>query len=89
VLYEPYANYRGKTDCRFASREDPYVVGKDEIFFLGDNRTESKDSRYKENLSHLEDSLYRVGDIYGVVPDWAIRHKNLIKYIPGMHVSYF
>mgnify|MGYP000950271634 FL=1 len=40
----------------------PYEVGTDEIFFLGDNRLNSKDSRYKEGLSHL-DCLYKESDI--------------------------
>ena len=66
---------------------DPYEVGTDEIFFLGDNRLNSKDSRYKEGLSHL-DCLYKESDIYGIVPDWAIKYKEILKYIPGMRISY-
>lgn len=88
VLYEPYAYYAGNDRLNFASREDPYVVGENEIFFLGDNRTNSKDSRYKEGLSHLENALYKVDDIYGVVPDWAVRYKGVLKYLPGMRVRY-
>lgn len=65
----------------------PYEVGTDEIFFLGDNRLNSKDSRYKEGLSHL-DCLYKESDIYGIVPDWAIKYKEILKYIPGMRISY-
>lgn len=87
-LYDPHAYYAGNDHLNFASPDDPYVVGKGEIFFLGDNRTRSKDSRYKEGLSHLTDSLYKVEDIYGVVPEWAVRHKGLLKYLPGMRESY-
>lgn len=65
----------------------PYEVGTDEIFFLGDNRLNSKDSRYKEGLSHL-DCLYKESDIYGTVPEWAIKYKEILKYIPGMRISY-
>ena len=65
----------------------PYEVGTDEIFFLGDNRLNSKDTRYKEGLSHL-DCLYKESDIYGIVPDWAIKYKEILKYIPGMRISY-
>ena len=65
----------------------PYEVGTDEIFFLGDNRLNSKDSRYKEGLSHL-DCLYNESDIYGIVPEWAIKYKEILKYIPGMRISY-
>ena len=65
----------------------PYEVGTDEIFFLGDNRLNSKDSRYKAGLSHL-DCLYKESDIYGIVPDWAIKYKEILNYIPGMRISY-
>ena len=65
----------------------PYEVGTDEIFFLGDNRLNSKDSRYKEGLSHL-DCLYKESDIYGIVPEWALKYKEILKYIPGMRLSY-
>ena len=65
----------------------PYEVGTEEIFFLGDNRLNSKDSRYKEGLSHL-DCLYKESDIYGIVPEWAIKYKEILKYIPGMRISY-
>ena len=46
-------------------------MGEGEIFFLGDNRNISMDSRYKEDMSHL-DRLYKETDIYGIVPQWAI-----------------
>ena len=43
VLEEPYAYY-GNTSQIYQFSE--YEVGKDEIFFLGDNRTGSLDARY-------------------------------------------
>ena len=60
-LSEPYA--KGET-------EDfpPVSVGKGEIYFLGDNRTVSYDSRRL--------GCYLAEDIAGVVPDWAIAVKG-------------
>ncbi len=94
---EVYIRYAGTTE--FVPLDEPYIpdgeiysfgpyeVGTDEIFFLGDNRLNSKDSRYKEGLSHL-DCLYKESDIYGIVPEWAIKYKEILKYIPGMRLSY-
>ena len=75
-LDEPYAYYeKDKTFYDF----EPYEVGEGEIFFLGDNRYNSKDSRYKqEGCSHLTDRLYKRADIVGVVPQWAIEDKEIL-----------
>ena len=40
------------------------------MFFLGDNRSDSKDSRYVGCLP--------LGDVVGVVPDFALQHKDFI-----------
>lgn len=56
---------KGRTED-FSAR----VVGKGEIFFLGDHRTVSFDSRSVGCL--------RAEDIVGVVPGWAIRFKGAI-----------
>ncbi len=81
ALDEPYAYYRSelaKADYDF----DEYVVGEGEIFFLGDNRLNSVDSRYNEEYgSHLKDSLYKVEDIFGIVPTWAIKHQAVLAKI--------
>ena len=77
VLDEPYAKYTNKSAYSFTQE---YVVGEGEIFFLGDNRNVSMDSRYNENMSHL-DRLYKESDIYGIVPDWAIEHQEALEKI--------
>ena len=86
ILDEPYAYYgvndRYKTSYDF---KDVYEVGKGEIFFLGDNRSgpgTSVDSRFQENdkMSHL-DKLYKVEDIYGIVPSWALENHKILEKI--------
>jgi signal peptidase I len=75
ALDEPYAYYLGQ-----ASSYDfgVYELQEGEIFFLGDNRQNSQDSRYKEDGSQLG-YLYKESDIYGVVPDWAIEYKSTLE----------
>ena len=77
VLDEPYARYDDKSRYNF---ESEYVVGEGEIFFLGDNRNISMDSRYNEEMSHL-DRLYKETDIYGIVPSWAIEYQESLEKI--------
>ena len=92
LLDEPYAYYgagdRNKQNYDFSE----YVVGEDEVFFLGDNRSDANgllssiDSRYKDvyhNVkgSHL-DSLYKEKDIVGVVSDWALEHRSFLGKLP-------
>lgn len=48
----------------------PVTVGEGEMFFLGDNRSDSKDSRLVGCLP--------LGDVVGVVPDFALQHKDFI-----------
>ncbi|MBQ8322806.1 MAG: signal peptidase I [Clostridia bacterium] len=73
-----YAYYsRSKELYDFAE----YEVKAGEVFFLGDNRFNSKDSRYKEGHSSFEDRLYKEEDIYGVVPQWAIEHQKIFEWV--------
>lgn len=81
-LYEPYAYYSDKNNYSFST----YVVGKGEVFFLGDNRCNSRDSRYKENSANGReysrlDRLYTVDTVTAYVPSWAIEHKATLRKI--------
>ncbi len=80
-LDEPYAYYPNAS----AKKEydfDTYTVGDGEIFFLGDNRTNSRDSRYmQEGGSNLVGRLYEAKDIVGVVPTWAINNQKILEKI--------
>ena len=78
ALNEPYAYYTNRAAYDF----DTYTVGEDEIFFLGDNRNNSCDSRYNEKSgSHLSGRLYKEKDIFGIVPEWAIEYQSIFKTI--------
>lgn len=71
-----YAYYSKASKCSFGE----YEVKAGEIFFLGDNRNGSMDSRYKEGASRL-DRLYKAEDIYGVVTPWAVENSEMTKRI--------
>ena len=82
LLEEPYAYYGGylgmdETNYDFAE----YVVGEGEIFFLGDNRLNSCDSRYQERGGSHITQLYKATDVYGVVSEWALENRELIEKI--------
>lgn len=77
LLDEPYAYYTNVNGYDFAE----YEVGEDEIFFLGDNRNNSCDSRYKESGGSHLDYLYKESDVYGVVSDWAIENRSWLSKI--------
>ena len=76
TLDEPYAYYTNSAEYDFAE----YTVGEGEVFFLGDNRNHSQDSRYQEGFSRL-DRLYKRSDIVGIVPQWAIERQALLEKI--------
>lgn len=75
-LDEPYAYYGVNDSYKTSYDFAEYTVGEGEVFFLGDNRSDvgsSVDSRYQEKMSHLNE-LYKVEDVFGVVPTWAMNH---------------
>ena len=76
-LNEPYAYYsQSRNNYDF----DRYEIGEGEIFFLGDNRFGSQDSRYQEGNSQLG-YLYKASDVVGSVPEWAIEHRKTLEGI--------
>ena len=76
-LDEPYAYYRADKNGYFFH---PYTLKEDEVFFLGDNRQDSMDSRYYEGYSRLKDRLYKEEDICGTVPDWAVKYDGILGF---------
>lgn len=80
-LDEPYAYY-GRQSEIYDFDGHSYTVGEGEVFFLGDNRENSCDSRYQEySGSHLDGRLYKAEDVIGVVPQWAIAYKDRLETI--------
>jgi signal peptidase I len=93
-LDEPYAYYGEKDVNKDNYDFGVYKVAKDEIFFLGDNRSRdgsSIDSRFQDSyvdgqgkkvkLSHL-DCLYKEDDIVGIVFEWAIDYREFLADLP-------
>ncbi len=78
ALEESYAYYRNDAEKQGYDFAE-YKVGEGEIFFLGDNRNNSVDSRYQEKGgSHLNGRLYKTQDIFGIVPAWAVEHRVIL-----------
>ena len=67
ALDEPYAYYsRDKKGMNMSVVE----VKENCIFFMGDNRCDSRDSRQIGTKS--------LNDVLGVVPDWVIKHRKAV-----------
>ena len=92
AIDEPYAFYDETAGGKSAPCNTfQYKVGEGEIFFLGDNRNRSSDSRYRiveedgrinHEYSALKNRLYKAEDVIAVVPQWALNHqKGLQKYL--------
>ena len=66
---EPYLDSQGQTKAHLWQER---TLKEDEIFFLGDNRLNSEDSRGKYGTC-------KESQIAGVVPNWVISLKGMIK----------
>ncbi|MBR2442273.1 MAG: signal peptidase I [Clostridia bacterium] len=79
LIDEPYAHYTNRNAYDF----EEYTVGAGEVFFLGDNRNESKDSRYYDypHGSHLQDRLYKAENVVGYLPNWAYEYREILEKI--------
>ncbi len=73
---EPYIKRQGKTESR--AWEGGRLLEKGEIFYLGDNRENSSDSR------NADFSTCDVSQIVGVVEDWSFRIKNFSKRLSSI-----
>lgn len=74
LLIEPYVLEQNVTfapSCNLPSdvSEQTYVVGENQVFYLGDNREDSLDSRYY--------GLCLESDVKGVVSEFAIKIKGI------------
>lgn len=83
LLQEDYVKEQGKTYCpanpsmgeiELAKQERVFEVGENEIFYLGDNRMNSSDSRKETYL------CCNFNQIVGVVEDWALQARGIIKF---------
>lgn len=77
LLEEPYA--KGNTFVANSPARKEYRIPEGEVFFLGDNREDSKDSRAEEFGTCKEE------DIVGVVPDWAM--SPFMKWFSGARAA--
>jgi len=68
-ISEPYA--KGETYPTGASTR--WIVGEDEVFFLGDNRQNSLDSRVL--------GAFKIEKVLGVVEDWSIKTTGIRTWI--------
>ena len=66
---EPYLDSQGQTKAHLWKER---TLKEDEIFFLGDNRLNSEDSRGKYGTCKED-------QIVGVVPNWVVSLKGVIK----------
>ena len=80
LLEEPYAYYeQDKSTYSFASKKNPYKIQEGEIFYLGDNRQNSKDS--EEEFASSRGMILKETDIHGVVPKWAVKFHTALRWI--------
>ena len=73
-LKEDYLPSDEQTLPTLPFREDYWEIEEGEIFYLGDNREVSKDSR-------SEYGTCKISQVVGVVPEWAITMRFLSRFI--------
>ena len=54
---------------------EEHTVAEGYLFLLGDNRDDSNDSR---NIENGKGGDFPESWVFGVVPDWSVKHKNFI-----------
>ncbi|MBQ3115800.1 MAG: signal peptidase I [Clostridia bacterium] len=70
AISEPYLKEQASTEAHLWNGE--ITIKDNEVFFLGDNRAVSEDSRSGYGTCSVD-------QIVGVVPDWAISTKGFLK----------
>ena len=75
LLDEPYVSseLRDSEDFRGGAE---ITLGENEIFFMGDNRSNSHDSRKQDADYELQGIT--LDDVIGVVPEWSIKNRESI-----------
>ncbi len=71
-LYEPYLADGMRTEV-YGYPNYKHVVGKDEVYVLGDNRANSSDSR-ENRYSGIKES-----QVFAVIYDWSVGKSDTIK----------
>lgn len=76
IVDEPLDPEYARTSPAFSSDIDPYLLGEDEYFVVGDNRYHSHDSRDWDNVGPIAGELL-VGRVRQVV--WPLNHFRTVQ----------
>lgn len=72
---EPYVLSENNSPDMDKNTFGPKIVEDGQIFFMGDNRNDSNDSRNETEYGTLS-----VEEIVGVVADWSVKYKNAVTF---------